>query len=426
MGPEQKLRRARTMLILGTGDEPFFGSIALGLELIPNPWIDSARTNGIDLEFNPSWIDTLNVEEAMALFEHEVFHVGLKHPRLMREISQEPDFNNDLWQKACDQPINERLLNKGRKLPGIPFYDPKYDGMSAIRVYRLMLAEFKQQQCSSQIPQGGGAGQDDSQPCGDQNTGIGAPRPDPFKSDPAQCGGVMPLVDEKFDLVEMDKLEETERDFKIKIVNASRIIEKTHGIGDPPEFVKEIIEANIGPQRTYKDELMDLMELVTRDDYSWGKRNIKYDDVYLPSLYEKKAQELIVGMDTSGSVSNEELKIYGGEISGILEEFDGIEITVIYHSTRVTHVETFGTDDLPIKLTPMVRGGTCYKDTFKEIERRGLDPIVMLYFTDLWVHQRNYPDKHPDYPVYWLNTAGVGVRHSNPPFGTVIDLDPTV
>jgi predicted metal-dependent peptidase len=374
----------------------------------------------------------------MALFEHEVFHVGLKHPRLMREVCQEPDFDNDSWQKACDQPINERLIKKGRKMPGFPFYDPKYDGMSAIRVYRLLLEEKKQVLAQCQMPGMGGSGQDDSQPCGTQpgdteadGSGTGAPHPDPsstdkFKSDPAQSGGVMPLMDEKFDLVEMDKLESAERDFKIKIVNASRVIEKTHGIGDPPEFVKEIIEANIGPQRTYKDELMDLMELVTRDDYSWGKRNIKYENIYLPSLYEKKAQELIVGMDTSGSVSDNELKIYGGEISGILQEFDGIEITVIYHSTRVTHVETFGTDDLPIKLTPMVRGGTCYLDTFREIERRGLEPIVMLYFTDLWVGQNNYPRKHPDFPVYWLNTAGKNVRHSNPPFGTVIDLDPTV
>ena len=101
------LRRARTMLILGIGDEPFFGSIALGLELIADPKFKSAATNGIDLRYNPDWIETLDPEEAMGLFEHEVFHVGLKHARLMRDVIKEPDFNNDIWQWSCDRPINE-------------------------------------------------------------------------------------------------------------------------------------------------------------------------------------------------------------------------------------------------------------------------------------------------------------------------------
>jgi len=27
-----------------------------------------------------------------------------------------------------------------------------------------------------------------------------------------------------------------------------------------------------------------------------------------------------------------------------------------------------------------------------EVGRRGIEPIVMLYFTDLWVSQHNYPE----------------------------------
>jgi len=430
---EKILRRARTMLILGTGDEPFFGSIALSLELIADPRFKSAATNGVELRYNPDWVETLDPEEAMGLFEHEVFHVGLKHARLMREIIKEPDFNNDMWQSSCDQPINERLIKKGRKLPGTPIYDPKYDNMSAIRVYRLMMEELANTPpvCPAGQPdQSNKPDQDKSNKPG-QDKSEPKDQPDPnqipeeLTTDPNMCGGVIPLMDENANLADTSKLEETENDFKVKIINANRIIEKSHGM-EVPEFVKEIIDANIKPQRTYKDELIDIMELVTRDDYSWSRPNIKYD-IYLPSLYDKRVLELVVAVDTSGSVSDAELKVYGGEISGILEEFDGIEITVIYHSTQVTHVQVFHTDDLPIKLTAKQRGGTCYIDTFAEIERKGLDPIVMLYFTDLWVSQRNYPSKHPDFPVYWLNTAGRNpdgsLPHSTPPFGTVIDLN---
>lgn len=432
---EQILRRARTMLILGTGDEPFFGSIALGLELVPNRTLKSAATDGKTLWYNADWIETLDAEEAMGLFEHEVFHVGFKHGTLMREMIKEPDFDNDVWQIACDQPINERLIKKGRKLPGIPAYDPKYDGMSAIKTYRLMIEELAAASSLPQIPENGQQngqslpGQDQSSPSQDTS-----PDQDPsdkeqsledFSSDPNMCGGIVPAMDKDNKPVDLEELLKAENDFKVKIINANRIIEKTHGM-EVPDFVKEIVDANIKPQKTYQDELMDIMELVTRDDYSWSRPNIKYEGIYLPSLYEKKVAELVVAVDTSGSVSDAELKVYGGEISGILEEFDGIEITVIYHSMNVTHVEVFHTDDLPIHLTARHRGGTCYKDTFLEVGRRGLDPIVMLYFTDLWVNQHNYPPRHPDFPVYWLNTAernsNGNLKYSTPPFGTVIDL----
>jgi len=433
------------MLILGTGDEPFFGSIALGLELIPNQTISSAATDGKSLWYNPDWIATLDAEEAMSLFEHEVFHVGLKHGTLMREMIKEHDFNNDIWQRACDQPINERLIKKGRKMPGIPEYNSKYDGMSAIRVYRQMMEDFiniqkpmpsgtddkgesnqdessqnKPSQDKPDIDEQSDADEQPSQGTGDQPLGA-----KDLMSDPNMCGGIIPAMDKDNKLVDLEELKKTEDDFKVKIINANRIIEKSHG-DDVPEFVKEIVDANVKPQRSYRDELMDIMELITRDDYSWSRPNIRYEDIYLPSLYDKKVAELVVAVDTSGSVSDAELKVYGGEISGILEEFDGIEITVIYHSTMVTHVEVFHTDDLPIQLTARQRGGTCYKDTFLEVGRRGIEPIVMLYFTDLWVSQHNYPERHPDYPVYWLNTAGRNqdgsLPHSTPPFGTVIDL----
>jgi len=143
---EKKLRRARTMLILGDGDEPFFGSIAITLDLEPKPNCKSAATDGKSLFYNPEWIEGMTVEEAMALFEHEVFHVALKHGKLVLEIINEPDFDLNIYQIACDFPINSMLLAKGRKLPlgpqgQPPCADPQYDGMGTMRIYRQLMKE---------------------------------------------------------------------------------------------------------------------------------------------------------------------------------------------------------------------------------------------------------------------------------------------
>ena len=144
--PEAKLRRGRTMLILGDGDEPFFGSIAVNLNLVENKACPSAATDGVDLIYNPDWIMSMHALEVMTLFEHEVYHVALKHGRLMRDLMQENDFDLHLFQIACDHVVNGRLVRKNRRMPLGPngemyVYDPKYDGMSALRIYRELMEE---------------------------------------------------------------------------------------------------------------------------------------------------------------------------------------------------------------------------------------------------------------------------------------------
>jgi predicted metal-dependent peptidase len=432
---KKKLRRGRTMLILGDGDEPFFGSVAIGLELVEHKGCSTAATDGKQLIYNPDWILTLDAEETMALFEHEVYHVALKHGTLMREVMDEPDFDWKLWQESCDHPINSRLLAKGRKLPLPPgggqyIYDPKYDGMSAIRIYRILLKEKKdaQKAGSTQSPQGDPQKSDGN---GDMGTDpvAGADKQKELFEETGGFGGILPLTDKDGNPASQEQLEQATKDFEMTIMNSARVLEKTleSSVGDMPGFVKEIIEAHTEPQRSYKDEILDIMEEITRDDYSWSRPNRKYD-VYLPTLYDKELAELVVLVDSSGSVSQNELEIYAGEISGILEEFEHIKIHVIFHHTQAYNLETFEHEDLPVKFGNIVSGGTNYRDAYDRIDREGFEPKAIWHFTDLDVYSGAYPDKEPDFPVFWMNTsprkADGSLRYSTPPWGRVIDLDP--
>ena len=452
MTPLEKLHRARTMLILGDGDEPFFGSVAIGLDLVEKKRCYTAATDGEVLIYNPDWIQTMSIEETMALFEHEVYHVALKHARLMRDIIEEPDFDNSLFQQACDIPIDNRLIKKGRKLPKTPdgfehVYNKEYEDMSAIRIYRMLV---EKKQAGDSKPCDG-----NSQPCNDgQSSKIGdedeqendaqaenskeskadsqdeqdsvgkTPEPEDLVKETGGFGGILPLLNENLTgIADKEAVDKFEKDFELKIANASRILQKEleSSIGDLPEFIQEVIEAHMEPQRTYRDFIADFLEEITRDDYCWAKPNIMYEDVYVPTLSDRDIKNVAVIIDTSGSISIRELKVYASELSGIIMEFDDCEIDVIFHNTQAYLVEKYTESDLPIKFDKTQSGGTSYIDAYRKIEELEDEPAVIFHFTDLDCYQ--YPETPPEAKVFFMNTRHSANLKRQPPFGEVIKLE---
>jgi len=451
MVPEKKLRRARTMLILGEGDEPFFGSVALSLDLIESPGCATAATDGKCMIYNPDWIKDLTIEEVMALFEHEVYHVALKHGQLMLDLMEEPDFDMGLAQRACDIPIDNRLITKGRKLPVTPDgfvhkFEKEFEGMSAIRIYRKLQEQKKKQPPPPDEDGEGAGGEGDGTSSGNikskkkkikskKQSKDGDTSPDvqeEFEKETGGFGGIMPLKSEENpgEMATPEEVKQFEKDFDQKIANAGRILQKEleSTIGDMPEFIQEIIEAHTEPQRTYKDLITDVLEEITRDDYCMGRPNRKYmDDVYLPSLYVKELNTIAVIVDTSGSITQGELETYASELSGILEEFEGFEIAVIFHNTYAYLTEFYSSEDLPIKFDKTQSGGTDYKDAYIKAAELEDEPVVIFHFTDLDVTNWAYPPNRPNAQVFWMNTTprmpGGRLRYSTPPWGEVIDLE---
>jgi len=121
-----------------------------------------------------------------------------------------------------------------------------------------------------------------------------------------------------------------------------------------------------------------------------------------------------VAVDTSGSISDSEVNSFASEISAILADFD-TTTHVVYCDTGVASVEQFQQSDLPLKLHPKGGGGTDFKPPFRWVNKKGIQPSCLIYFTDLLCS--SYPPE-PDYPVLWVDTAG----RRTPPFGEVISL----
>ena len=109
----------------------------------------------------------------------------------------------------------------------------------------------------------------------------------------------------------------------------------------------------------------------------------------------------MIGVDTSGSIGQEELEQFGGEIAAISDEMQPEVIYVVYCDAAVQATQAFGAGD-PIQLEPKGGGGTDFRPVFQWVEANDIQPQCLVYLTDLCC--RSYPEV-PDYPVLWVTDS---------------------
>jgi predicted metal-dependent peptidase len=141
-----RIARQRTELVLS---QPFFGALALRLNVREDPSTKTFWVDGETLGYNPTYMETLSDLEVRGVVAHEVLHVANGH--CWRQGARDPD----RWNDACDYAINPIVLSAGMVLPKGALVDPRYTGKSAEEIYGLLTQEAKQkqQQQQKQSPQ---------------------------------------------------------------------------------------------------------------------------------------------------------------------------------------------------------------------------------------------------------------------------------
>lgn len=369
---EKKLTKARTSLLMNS---PFFGTLALKLEMISDPDTETAWTDGRQLGFNAGYIQGLPMDALKGLLAHEVMHLALCHH------TRQGARDDRVWNHACDYAINQLLKDAGFTLPGNVLLYDGFKSMEAEAIYDALLK----------------TGNDPK----NTDTGPGEIRPMPGNPTPADI-----------------KLEEQQ--WKISVFQANQQA-KAMGRSPGPGF-ERAIKDEILPSVNWRVLLQDFVDQAARTDYSWMHPNPRYitQGVYLPGLHTRTPGTMVVAIDTSGSVSDSQLAGFASEVSSILETHDTC-LEVIYADREVQGKETFTRADLPLILSPEGGGGTDFRPVFDLVEKEGISPCCLVYLTDLCCDR--FPDSPPPYPVLWVNTERF--RWKEPPFGRVIDMEET-
>lgn len=120
---------ARARLLL---KQPFFGTLALSLELQEDAGVLTMATDGRRIYYNPAFVEDLSrrgkniLETAVA---HEVLHLALGH--LWRRGPRQPD----KWNAAADFAVNTVLRACGMAAPGEWLYGEEFRDLATEEIY---------------------------------------------------------------------------------------------------------------------------------------------------------------------------------------------------------------------------------------------------------------------------------------------------
>jgi predicted metal-dependent peptidase len=377
---------ARVRLILGrNAASAFFATLALRLRVEPDASIPTLATDGRVLEFNPSFVIGLTPDELVGCVTHEVMHCALSHfaRRAGRDLAR--------WNIACDLAVNPILLEAGftlppgRLVPGEDQFGHFPPGKSADDYYRLLDDPTNS---TSQLSQQQEAG-----------------------SDPGGCGGVIDPVDGC-----SAALAESAPLWRMAVIQAESA---ARGRGDLPAGFGRVIQDVLYPPADWRAILREFVSSHARNDYAWCRPNRRFlaAGLYLPGLYSVELGDVVVAVDTSGSVGAKELGVFAAEVEALLGAFD-CTATLVYHDTQVQKVETWTPSDGPLVLVPVGGGGTSHLCVFEWLDQSDLTPACTICLTDL---ETRFPDRPPAVPVLW---AVVGDARVDPPFGFVVPIGP--
>lgn len=369
--------------------EPFLSSIFPLLErkYHEDPSI-TAYTNGRAVGFGLDFCEALNNEELMFLCLHESMHVILMH--IWRREGRDPA----LYNIACDAIINRALLDGKYRMPeGGVLIEWVTADMGSEDVYARMLREGHKPP-----PQPGGGSEGEGS--GDPNTGhTGGGGWD-------GTGDMAPPIDQA-DATNMEAA----------ILTAAKMAKVC---GDKSALVERILGGALSPSVPWMEVLRDIVTTAARNDYSYRRPNRRMIPIGLimPTLYSQEMGGIVVGVDTSGSVCDEELSQIAGEISAIASDCNPAFIEVVYCDSQVKAVERFEAQE-PIQLHPMGGGGTAFAPVFEHAQQVEGEVAVLIYLTDLCGNVDACQD--PGYPVIWACTYRSNDNMAVP-FGTVVPV----
>ena len=358
MDAQMKVSRAITKLVIS---HPFFGSMALSLDVHQDDNIGTMCTDGKSIKWSAEFVNEISQDETTGTMAHEACHVTFKH--MLRRGERDPE----LWNIATDFAINDILLEAGFTLPKGGLYDPQYKGLSAETIYDRLPDDAKEQ-----------------------------------FSDAASIGMIADASDDNGNPMSPAEKSQMEADINAKVMMAASAAKS---VGKLPAQVEELVNVM---RRTE----VDLDTVVARfvggdqpDNYTYrkpNKRGFEMYDMYNPSVDAITVGDTIIAIDESGSVSTRELQYFLGVINSVIEDKQPRSITVICHDGKVQNVTRYEQGEEITEIECHGRGGTCVTPVFKYIEENQLPCDQVVWLTDLQIW--DFPESTPDFPVLWVST----------------------
>lgn len=339
--------------------------------------IPTACTNGRDEKYGAAFVDSLNDKELGFVILHENYgHKMCRHLTLYRSLY---DINPKLANMACDYWINNKLikLDPSESLISMPrdehgkyigLYDPKYDNMSVIEIFRLLQQEQEQDDGEGQ-----GQEQDEGQGQGQGDGGL----------DSHDWDAASGMSKEEQDALAQD-IEQAIRQGQEAAKKAGK-----GGLGDPLG-----LNELLAPKVDWRKQLRQFVQATCRKPQisTWRRPNKRLlsSDVVMPSLYGKSIKELVMACDASGSMfypsgAKSPFTRCMSEVGGLVKQLGVDKLHLLYWDGHVCGHETYTSSNIGSWATstkPKGGGGTNPSCIPKYIRDNKIKADAVIVLTD--------------------------------------------
>lgn len=383
--------------------QPFFAHLLMSeLKMVATTDVPIAATDGRNILINPLPFFEYTLPEQAFILCHEVLHCVFNDPILMWTWFKEKavrvgptdwPFISDLMNIAMDFVINAILVEgKVGTMPTGCCLDAKYSAKghdAVVNVYEKLLKDSVVVTIYNRF---------------DEVLQPGAA--EGKEPDPAE-------------------LKEAQSNMASAVASAALAADMQ---GKLPAALKRLIDQVLNPKVRWQDHIRATLNRVSGSeglDWSQGDRRmltrnvVGHERIFFARQSGFSCGQIIVGVDTSGSIDNVQITAFFREMYGIFEDMNPRELIIIdcdakVYSVRVVE-EMSELDDVRCQGVEG-GGGTAFWPVFKRITEEGFEPDVLVYLTDL---EGSFPEVPPSYPVIW----GVIGKQRKAPFGEIVPVE---
>ncbi len=372
---ETKLSAARTRLIL---DHPFLGALVLRLPLkqADASWCRSTATDARAFYYNRDFIDKLTLGQTQFMLAHEALHCALSH------FARRQHRNKRRWDIACDYAINPLLIKEGLEAPLGALRMQCFEGMTAEEIYPSIADNDNQETLDEHLYDG-----DDS----------GRPPPSPQYAQPPPSSDKSGGESRPQPLGETEK-QDLKTQWQQRLAGAAQ---QAMQAGKLSGEMARLVDFFLQPQLPWQHLLAHYLSQTARDDYSFSRPSSRRGDPAIRAALRSAQINLVVALDTSGSIGESELRRFMGEVDALKGQIRA-RITLLACDAELDQAapwiyEPWQEFTLPDNLKG--GGATDFQPVFRWIELNDTPPDLLIYFTD---GQGDFPASAPAYPVLWL------------------------
>jgi predicted metal-dependent peptidase len=395
----------------------------------------SNETIGVDRYarcfYNPQFLQRLDDSELIGVMCHEVLHLALKHP----ERGQGRDIfvhGTSLFNVAIDILVNYICLKNGFKLPTCGII-PSLDNGGSINYYGYFIDNIEKR-CVEEIydmlktqmiqnkektqkeSDGDGSGNEsekDSKEEKERKNRGGFDSHD-FSNKPGEGKEGSPDRPGKAG----KKLREINWDSIIQVA-----LNQAKQIGQSPAGFGREFDVYQKGFINWRHILSRIVASASPKGYSWTRPDRRFIpfDIYIPHV-TGETTKVLFSIDTSGSISKEDLSKYITEIISLAKSFDGVELRILTHDTDV-HDDFYvgnGSIEKIKKLVPHGGGGTTHVRLYEYIKEKKYDRgnNILISMTDGF---SEYPER-PSIDTIFVLAGHYSVQSLPPWKQKVIEL----